>query len=343
MGPSEDPPTTQSGSKHSVEALPVKLRTRLQSVAAFGATSLVFRLVGAVVLIFIGVYLEKNGVDLLSVLLVLAYLLVFGAWEILIYTTRREVATTAVRLHDRTTRVIADHQNRELTLADHAITFQNESLDRSTRVLLMAHPILMDPLNTARHLIIRRDSVLNETLQRLCQALKTAYVQLEDVTVVDVWFRATFLEVSGDELKYRAWWLPDGSAPRSAREHKTFRQGEGCAGLAWQRARPVIEDDFRDGHEWKDNYMGQGQIYKSMVSVPVIRPLDNGTSAVIGVITVDTNTSGYFGVKNNKDHEERAGRRILPYARYISFHLELCDLMANLTPTLSGDKRGSSG
>jgi hypothetical protein len=83
--------------------------------------------------------------------------------------------------------------------------------------------------------------------------------------------------------------------------------------------RPVIEDEFKNEREWRDNYSGQGGNYKSMISVPVMRGSRDHAADVIGVITVDTYIDKYFGAKDDRVAEERAGSIIRPYASYIAF------------------------
>lgn len=171
---------------------------------------------------------------------------------------------------------------------------------------------------------IKKFQIIVDALRNMCHAVKESASLERNVPISDVIVKATFMEIvtaaSGhQQLEYRAWCTPSDAPPRSASEQKTFEKREGCAGLAWHRQRPVIEHEFT-GEEWTDNYKDQGDIYRtqnmSMISVPVVR-LDDHT--VLGVITVDINLKEFFGQKNQKDAEERAGRWFLPYTTYISF------------------------
>ena len=167
----------------------------------------------------------------------------------------------------------------------------------------------------------------------------------EHMAIPEIMFRATYMEVrKGEEtglfLEYIAWCTPDGHAPRSKSENVTYKRGDGVAGEAWKRMRPVIEDEFKQGADqnWVDNYPDQGTKYKSMICVPVLRSDLQANVEVLGVVTVDTNIKRYFGQKGNKDDEERGGEKIRPYAEYISFASTISDLGSEITSLLG---RGS--
>jgi len=114
----------------------------------------------------------------------------------------------------------------------------------------------------------------------------------------------------------------------------TYRKGEGCAGAAWEKSRSVIED-FKDRHEWKENYPHQSANYTSMICVPVIMGYGTDPSTVIGVITVDTHVDLYFGKKDDRTQEDKVARLIGPYGTYIAFITAVDGAVGDLIAKLS--------
>jgi hypothetical protein len=188
---------------------------------------------------------------------------------------------------------------------------------------------------------IQKVTIINDVLREMCNALKEEASLSKGASISDLSPKATFMEVTGppsvEELRYIAWYTPSAAPPLSCSKKVGMRRGVGCAGIAWERGRPVIEDQFRDGREWHDSYPGQGALYRdrgmSMVSVPVAAAVDH-EYRVIGVITVDMNVTGFFGSKGSTADEERAGRWLGPYAEYISFVYVLDELVKALRARL---------
>ena len=164
-------------------------------------------------------------------------------------------------------------------------------------------------------------ATISTALYGLCHALVNASTILGYGTRASIMFRSTYMKVtkneSGDEiLAYYAYYTPDNLVPRSMIEGKTFQKRSGCAGICWDRQRPVIEDAFVDNKEWINNYPGHGKLYQSMVCFPVIRYLNKEQKA-IGVITVDSNISKFFGIKDDRNDEQIVARWIRPFADYV--------------------------
>jgi len=168
-----------------------------------------------------------------------------------------------------------------------------------------------------------KEDMINSALHDLCTSLTAIAAKKLQVALQEAQFRATFVEVRGEDhtarLEFVGWHTWEDAPPRSMQMRKVFRLGEGCAGLAWHRNRAVIEDEFKDGHEWRDNYEGQNKKYKSMISVPVRSGYSDTGEQVIGVVTVDTQLAGYFGKKGDQQAEDRASAMIAPYGTYIAF------------------------
>ena len=185
---------------------------------------------------------------------------------------------------------------------------------------------------------IRKVPMINDALTKLCESLSAIAGKSLQIPLPQAWFRASYMEVQGagddEKLVYVGWHTLDGSPPRSMSLNKTYRKGDRCAGIAWKRDRPVIEDAFDDGHEWQDNYEGQGKNYKSMISVPVRKGHGNDMGTVIGVITVDTQIDRYFGKKNDRAQEDRIASMIQPYGTYIAFVSEMEQAISALWTSL---------
>ncbi|EJN11974.1 hypothetical protein PMI42_04693 [Bradyrhizobium sp. YR681] len=180
---------------------------------------------------------------------------------------------------------------------------------------------------------------INQTLKDLCDSLSASASKYRMIPRTEAWFRATYMEVQGqpegERLIYFGWHTRDDNPPRSMSMNVTYLKGEGCAGTAWEKSRPVIED-FKDRHEWKDNYAHQSSNYTSMICVPVTKGYGQDSNKVIGVITVDTHVDLYFGNKGDRTQEDKVASLIRPYGTYIAFISVVDEAMRDLTERLRG-------
>lgn len=171
---------------------------------------------------------------------------------------------------------------------------------------------------------LKKVESINEALGALCNAHSALASRSLDVEPPDAWFQATYMEVQlvngVEKLVYVGWHTRGGEQPRSMVEGRTFERGEKkLAVAAWNTKRAAIKNFKLDGGNWTDNYQGQSGKYKSMVSVPVLRPEGDAAHHVIGVITVGTPVEDYFGMHDDTDAEERAKEMADPYCTYIAF------------------------
>lgn len=309
---------------------PIGARARLVTQAWFLPA---FRVIEMVLLAIIGYFVGDAGLSSLAGLggfLIFAYVIVFFTLELFFTKTIEDVEEVVEkRLRDsivdevevaRAARVRAE---TELDFHFEGRRFLSARLKKTTRGITDVVAMVAKGEGAAVALqTVKKRAIVDETLGELCSVLRATLAKQEGKSLSDVMFRATYMEVTGakggEELVYFGWCTPDGRAPRSQSEGKTYKRADGCAGLAWQRKRPVVEDKF-EGPEWKDNYPDQRKQYASMACVPVVQGDTAGNDEVIGVITVDTNVPGYFGDKNNRSDEDVAGEKIGPYAEYIAF------------------------
>jgi GAF domain-containing protein len=204
--------------------------------------------------------------------------------------------------------------------------------------------------------------LINDVLRDLCIHLQGIASRQTGTLFSDAWFHSTYMEVRpvlvdgtdeqgnpiykqvresssgarGTErrLVYVGWHTQDGLQPNSMVLNKTLAEGQGIAGIAWERKRAQIVDDPEADPNWVPHYEGQQKNYKSMVCVPVVRGDPIGRVRVIGVITVDTRIRGYFGTRGSREDEDRAANLIKPYANYIAL---LSAVIKRVSDTLARD------
>jgi hypothetical protein len=280
---------------------------------------LLFQTLNGTCLFFLG-KAYAQGVDA-AVLFVggAAFVLVFGFGQYLLVETPKQIK-------DRLARAAADSVAAITMQMDTFFTSENFLLSRMRKMIEVLAALQADQPNVlqmiARQSLVKED-LLNAALRDLCGNLTAIAAKTLQVPLQKAQFRATFMEVQGEgseeKLVYVGWHTWDGSISRSMKEGVTMRRGEKCAGLAWQRGRVVIEKEFKDGHEWQNNYSGQNLKYKSMISAPVRRGYSYDPENIVGVITVDTQLDGYFGEKDDEQQEKRWGAMAQPYGTYIAF------------------------
>jgi hypothetical protein len=276
-----------------------------------------FRLLNAIVLLALGTMLEHSSVAT-AVVAILSYAVTFGVIEYGLAETSKDI--------ERRVKEAAQQQNQRLSmdLETYAAAelFLSARLRRNTEVVSILQSGDPELIRIATQSSGKLPSI-NGTLRDLCETLSAICSKNLMIPRPEAWFRATYMEVQGppndEKLVYIGWHTLDGSPPRSMSLGVTYRKGEGCAGLAWERNRPVIEDDFRDRHEWKENYPKQGTYYKSMICAPVLKGYGSDMGSVIGVITVDTHLDRYFGRKDDRAQEDKGASMIRPYGTYIAF------------------------
>lgn len=315
-----------------------KSRKFFTSVAGIGP----IRLFSSAVLALIGLDIKTNGFTYANSTLFLMYLLFFGFFEMAFFKAAKEIedeAKAAAReeatelmikkdeahkaelneMSERCKSVIANLEIRNMTLRFLATRQQKTNLGLSNLYASLSSGDLQ-PLSDT----MKKKQIFSETLQVLCDTLyRYSLAKNGHVLPEDVIFRSTYMEVQKKKLVYVAWHTHDGHPPRSYSEGKTFEQGQGIAGMAWDKKRPQIEDQFDHSKGWVENYPGQCKKYKSMACVPVFMGNVDDQESVIGVITVDTSKAGFFGTKDDRDSEDWAGEVIKPFADYIAFISQL--------------------
>lgn len=307
---------------------------RLQTLVDTRWPVALFRVANALVLVTLGVMIEHAAIATV-VAFFICYAVAFGGAEYALAETSKDIER---RLSDS-----AEQKNTflatELETYAAAESFLTDRLRRNTgavSILQRGDPELIPAATQS----IAKLPAINETLRDLCESLGAICSKNRMISRPEAWFRATYMEVQGppgdQTLAYIGWHTLDGTQPRSMSMNIVYRKGEGCAGLAWERNRPVIEDDFKDRHEWKENYAKQGTNYKSMVCVPVLKGYGSDMGEVIGVITVDSHVDHYFGTKDDRAQEDRISRMIRPYGTYISFISAVDSAVRVLRSTLEG-------
>jgi hypothetical protein len=306
---------------------------KLQSLVDARWPVALFRIVNVLLLVTLGVMVEHAALATVIVLFIF-YGVAFGLAEYVLSETSEDI--------ERRVSEIAKQQNlylvTEMETYAAAEAFLTDRLRRNTgavSVLQRGDPELIPAATQS----IAKLPAINETLRDLCESLSAICSKNRLIPRPEAWFRATYMELQGppedQKLVYIGWHTLDGTPPRSMSLGVTFRKGEGCAGLAWERNRPVIEDDFRDRHEWKENYPKQGTNYKSMICVPVLKGHGSNMGEVIGVITVDTHIDHYFGTKDDRAQEDKISSMIRPYGTYVSFISVVDDAVRDLRTNLA--------
>lgn len=294
-----------------------------------------YRIVNAFALVAFGVLIEHAQPATIAI--------VFAAYVIPTVIVEYGLAETKEDIENRINKNAEERGRRLATEVETyaaAETFLTERLRRNTGAVSILRSGDSSMIANAKGSIARIPAI-NETLKYLCNSLSAICSKTQNITRPDAWFRATYMEVQGppdnQSLVYMGWHTLDDSPPRSMTLNVSYRKGEGCAGLAWERSRPVIEDDFKDRHEWKENYTQQSTNYKSMICVPVLKGYGTNTGDVIGVITVDTQVDHYFGKKDDRTEEDRISRMIRPYGTYIAFISAVDNAFSDLISRLPVD------
>lgn len=310
---------------------------------------IVGRALNGLILILIGVYFQQDGFAVPVVISALIYLVVFGFMELSVYETTEEIRQEArLVAEQKAAAEIAEVREKlrqtEVSMETFfsAQNFLAWRIAKTGEVITSLIGLDHQHLTVVAGQSLKKLSILNEILEDLCKSLAAIAAKSHRLQLPDAWFRATYMEVRNvdgqERLEYIGWHTQDGNPPRSMSEGKTFSKGTGCAGLAWERKRPVVEDEFKDGHNWRNNYEGQGKNYKSMICVPVMRGSRDFAAEVIGIITVDTYIDRYFGRKDDRGDEERAGVIVRPYASYIAFLTAIDNAVTLVRDSLASEK-----
>lgn len=289
-----------------------------------------FRIIFSANALALGAFIALNGLNGYSLAWLFASLLFFGLFEFLFHKTieyvKEETKNATIESIQKTINeekeLLLDYEFN-MALFSMTSNFMSLQLQRTIRTINELLKTSETDLHQNKELIMMKDRIIADTLKQMCVSFITIAGQKYHIPMPDVMFRATYMIVKKDgndeKLVYYAWYTPGGHPPRSKSEGTKYKKGEGDAGLAWERERVVIEDKFKADKEWRENYQGQGRLYKSMACIPVFDCTINGNDNVIGVITIDTNIKGFFGSKDGKDMEERIANWIRPYGDNISF------------------------
>lgn len=275
-----------------------------------------YRIMNAFILVAIGGMFEHASHSTLAAVSAI-YLVVTVFFEYGLSETSKDIERRANKeTEDQNRRLAAEFDT--YAVAENFLTLRLRRNTGAVAVLRSGDPEAIQYGTSS----IAKKTAINETLRDLCESLSASCSKYKMIPRTEAWFRATYMEVQGSQgderLVYFGWHTRDDNPPRSMSLGTKYQKGEGCAGAAWEKSRPVIED-FKDRHEWKENYPHQSANYTSMICVPVTRGYGPDPSTVIGVITVDTHVDLYFGDKDDRTQEEKVASLIRPYATYIAF------------------------
>lgn len=273
---------------------------------------------------------KSDGIVSVAVLLLALYVVIMSVFEIAMAKTRSEVIEEARDAANAETQEQLDEINGKLSNTGFDLDISSQSIGflvrRNQKNALRLYGIRdCESIDQVFNRLVNfdRKTEITRSLRSLCHTLLSSSATRGLGTRASIMFRSTYMELTTTEdnhkvLSFFAFFTPDSHVPRSMQEQVTYEKRQGCAGLSWDRQRPVIEDSFADGKEWVNNYAGQGTLYKSMVCVPVSFSDGDSIGEVKGIITVDTNLEGFFGKKDNRTDEERVARWIRPFSDYIS-------------------------
>lgn len=323
----------------------------------------IFPVISGVLLLLMGFYIGKNGLDILAILFIVIYFVIFttlNMWgKYSVEEIGKQARQSSEAVYDQKYEELKETYNNELKneqekTNEFQIKYNRSNasldflLDRFRRTIAIFWGIVYSAIRELSNGDISREQIatliknlkplqykeiLETTLKDMCLNLRNCAL-LRNITE-EPEFRATYMEVvnnNGQEvLEYCSWYTLDGSVPRSKSLNITYAIGDGIAGKAWKDQRPFIITEFDpDKTDWKENYTGQGKLYKSMVCVPVFHYTREDGNKVIGVITIDSNVQDFFGAQTNRTDEEKFSRIVRPYANYISFMYSLKKIETNL-------------
>lgn len=282
--------------------------------------------------------LITNIPSLAAMFAVLIYVTVFLVVEHLF-------ADTSARMRKRVEREVTDGHNAALRAIECKLLDVSTELElywgaqqkisfrigKTAETIAAIVKMSAEGVSRERSTLVKKDAIIDEALGDLCEVLESTTSKRRGILRPESWFRATYMEVRDfhgtERLAFIAYHTPDGAPPTSMSKGITCLRGEGDAGIAWDTRRPVIEDNFQNGHGWRDFYPGQGRKYKSMICVPVWRGSRDMAADVIGVITIDTRIPGFFGKKDDQEDEDRFAGIVRPYSSYIAVISALTDAL----------------
>jgi hypothetical protein len=167
----------------------------------------------------------------------------------------------------------------------------------------------LDVSNSQSDKLDARKGCIKSCLKGLCKVLESDKRPSEIEPLKVIYFKATLFELKaneqgGEELERRYWHYPTTIQPRTQR-WDIVRDSNAAAVQAYIRRQEVILQNVKDaaaqGEVWKDSRPGQHKEYvqSSMLCVPIWGEQSSAdilNPTVRGVITVDTNQLGYFGI-----------------------------------------------
>ena len=277
-----------------------------------------FQVLNGVYLFFLGRAYAEKADPAYIIMAAIIYVIIFAFGQYLLVETPKQIKERADRVAQQA-RAFLTKQMDIFSTAEKFLISRLRKMIEVLSTLQNAEPGAIRRVTTQN---LSKQDLLNAALRDLCNSQTAIAAKTLQVPLQEALFRATFMEVQGtgsdEKLVYTAWHTWEDLPPQSLKKGITFRKGQGCAGIAWDRNKVVIEDAFKPGHEWQNNYEGQNQRYKSMISVPVRKGYGDADS-IAGVITVDTQLPGYFGKKDDQQEEAKISAMIQPYGTYIAF------------------------
>lgn len=309
----------------------VNIRNNLRKILQKGWIVALFRIIFSANALALGAFIAKYGLNEYSLTWLFVSIVFFGTFEFFFHKTieyvreeTRESTLASVQRIVIEDKKMLDNIEFQMSLFSTTSNFISSQLQRSIRTINEILKARKKGLGPNKELIMKKDRIIADTLKQMCHNFTTITSFKYRMPMCEVMFRATYMIIimhkkDEEKLVYYAWHTPGGHPPKSRSEGIEYKKGEGVAGLAWKRERVVIEDKFKVDKEWRENYEGQGKLYKSMACIPVFDCTLNGNDNVIGVITIDTNVKAFFRKKDDKEMEERIANWIRPYGDNISF------------------------
>lgn len=197
-------------------------------------------------------------------------------------------------------------------------------------LLILNENIVTQPniVSSDIHLKKEEDFVtfINKTLNDLCDMYSSIVDGQKGLTKAQQAFTSSYSIVKGEQLIYKGFRTLDGSPPKSMTIGKTYKIGEGLAGLAWQSQLPTVEDNFSDSYGFKPNYEGQEKKYQSMISIPVFSNQIKANYSIIGVVTICSYIDDFFGHKVEQNTAREHNEKMKPFIKYLGFITEIYNL-----------------
>ena len=194
-----------------------------------------------------------------------------------------------------------------------------------------------------------RGTLITRILKRICDTFERYREPTSPERLESTFFKATLFELrrkDDKEFLIRQYWHYPTTRTPLTKEIDLSRHSSVCAAHCYREKRIIVLEDIqaefrKPSPRWEDLRPHQHDDYKSMISVPVMWR-ERGMDEVhfIGVITIDTNRSGYF--RDTEEDREFLNQILAPFLRAVEICYKIFPRQPAIPATSSSADRASA-